>query len=108
MPSGCSCGIPGSEGRQLGPFFRFRSGSPLSRELFIKHIRDALSPYPDIDVNNYSGHSFHVGAATVASAVGVEDSLIRILGRWQSSTYQSYIRTPRESLAAVSRKLSEA
>ena len=93
-------------GRQPGPFFRFVSGMPLSRELFVKHIRAALRPY-DIEVNNYSGHSFRIGAATAASAAGVEDSMIKTLGRWQSSAYQSYVRIPRENLAAVSKKLSE-
>ena len=32
-------------GRLSGPFFRFVSGTPLSRELFVKHIRAALRPY---------------------------------------------------------------
>lgn len=92
--------------RQSGPFFRFASGTPLSRELFVKHIRIALRPY-DLEVSSYSGHSFRIGAATAASAAGVEDSMIKTLGRWQSSAYQTYVRIPRESLAAVSKKLSE-
>ena len=93
-------------GRQPGPFFRFASGTPLSRELFVKHIRAALRPY-DVDVNSYSGHSFRIGAATAASAAGIEDSMIKTLGRWQSAAYQTYVRIPQESLAAVSKKLSE-
>ena len=84
----------------------FVSSTPLSRELFVRHVRAALRPY-DIDVKDYSGHSFRIGAATAASAAGVEDSMIKTLGRWQSSAYQSYVRIPRESLAAVSKKLSE-
>ena len=93
-------------GRLSGPFFHFVSGTPLSRELFVRHVTDALCPY-DVDVKDYSGHSFRIGAATAASAAGVEDSMIKTLGRWQSSAYQSYVRIPRESLAAVSKKLSE-
>ncbi len=94
-------------GRRPGPFFRFVTGAPLSRELFVTHIRTALRQYENIDVNNYSGHSFRIGAATAAAAAGIEDSTIKTLGRWQSSAYQLYVRIPRESLAEVSRKLSE-
>ena len=90
-------------GRQPGPFFPFRSGSLLSRELLVKHMREALLPH-GVDGRNYSGHSFRIGAATTAAAVGVEDSMIKTLGRWQSSA----IRTPRDSLAAVSKRLSVA
>lgn len=94
-------------GRQPGPFFLFRSGSLLSRELLVKHIREALLPY-GVDVKKYSGHSFRIGAATAAAAMGVEDSMIKTLGRWQSSAYQTYVRIPRDSLAAVSKRLSVA
>ena len=90
-------------GRLLGPFFRFVSGKPLSHELFVKHIWAALHPYDNINVNDYSGHSFRIGAASAASATGIEDSTIKTLGRWQSAAYQSYVRIPRESLAAVSK-----
>ena len=92
--------------RQPGPFFHFASGSPLSRELFVKHIREALRPH-NLEVSSYSGHSFRTGAATAASEAGVEDSMIKTLGRWQSSAYQTHVRIPQESLAAVSKKLSE-
>ena len=67
----------------------------------------ALQP-SGVDVSKYSGHSFRIGAATTVAMVGVEDSLIKTLGRWQSSAYLSYIPVPRERLAAVSHKLSMA
>ena len=52
-----------------------------------------------------SGHSFRIGAATTAALRGVEDSVIKMLGRWESSAYQRYLRTPRKSLAALSARL---
>ena len=38
-----------------------------------------------IDSTRYSGHSFHSGAATTAAWMGIEDSTIKMLGRWKSS-----------------------
>ena len=94
-------------GREPGPFFRFASGAALTREALVKQLRSALSQF-DVDVSQYSGHSFRIGAATTAAAVGLEDSLIKTLGRWQSAAYQLYVRLPRERLASVSKRLSEA
>ena len=55
-----------------------------------------------VDSDKYVGHSFQIGAASTAAAVGVEDSLIQTLGRWKSSAYLSYVLVPRERLASVS------
>lgn len=93
-------------GRADGPFFRWTSGLPLSREAFVKGIRKALSA-SGMDVSGYSGHSFRIGAATAAAAAGLEDSLIKTLGRWRSSAYQTYVRIPRERLATVSKQLAK-
>ncbi len=59
-----------------------------------------------VNSDRYSGHNFRSGAATAAAERGVEDATIKMLGRWKSSAYQLYIRTPREQLAAISKKLT--
>ena len=51
---------------------------------------------------NYSGHSFRIGAVTTAASKGIDDSMIQVLGRWQSTAYLCYVHIPRENLAAVS------
>ena len=91
-------------GWQKGPFFCFVSGVPLSRDALIRHVRVALRP-SGVDVSLYSGHSFRIGAATTAAAVGMEDSLIKTLGRWESSAYLRYVKVSRSSLVAVSRHM---
>ena len=88
-----------------GPLFRFNSGQPLTRERFVAKVREALAA-SGIDQNKYTGHSFRIGAATTAAQCGITDSTIQLLGRWESTAYLLYIRTPRETLAALSAALS--
>ena len=80
-------------GLNPGPPFHFADGCPLSREAFVREIRSALERVG----TSYSGHSFRIGAATTA---GVEDAVIKILGRWESTAYLQYVQLPRESLAS--------
>jgi hypothetical protein len=66
-------------GLSSGPLFRFEYGTPLTRPRLMRELRAALRS-EGIDASKYAGHSFRIGAATTAAAVGVEDSLIKILG----------------------------
>lgn len=88
-----------------GPLFIFSDGHPLTRSRLVSHLRKALTE-AGIDSTHYAGHSFRIGAASTAAAKGIEDSKIKMLGRWESAAYLQYIRTPRESLAAISCTLS--
>ena len=64
--------------------------SPMSRDHFISLLRQLRLGYND---NQFSGHSFRIGAATSAAAPGVEDHIIQTLGRWSSNCYIRYIHT---------------
>ena len=87
-----------------GPLFIRENGSPLTRVYLVAAVRSALSQ-AGINVQGYSGHSFRIGAASAAAAAGLSDSLIQSLGRWKSSAFMTYIRTPPEHLIAVSLQL---
>ena len=87
-----------------GPLFIFEDGRPLSRVHLVAAIRQGLAS-AGVDVSRFSGHSFRIGAATTAAQVGIPDSLIQTLGRWKSSAFLSYIRTPIPRLTSVSRRL---
>lgn len=87
-----------------GPFFLLKDGSYLIRDKLVAVIRRTLEE-AGLDTKGFTGHSFRIGAATTAASAGIEDSVIKMLGRWESSAYQRYLRTPRESLAAVSVRL---
>lgn len=94
-----------SRGPQLGPFFMIE-GRPLTREVFVSKVREALSE-AGLDPLKFAGHSFRIGAASTAASRGVEDSLIKTLGRWRSSAYLLYVRIPREWLAGLSTVLAD-
>ena len=55
--------------------------------------------------SKYCGHSFRIVAATTAAQAGLEDSLINMLGRWESAAYKRYIRTPKDTLTVLSVRL---
>jgi len=88
-----------------GPLFVFQTGCPLTRPLLVRHVRQALLQ-AGINVSKYSGHSFRIGAATTAAKAGLRDSLIQVLGRWKSSAFTAYIRTPVDELIAVTPRLA--
>ena len=87
-----------------GPLFIFEDGS-LSRSLLVRRLREALQS-TGLDTLSFNGHSFRIGAATAAAQAGLSDALIKTLGRWKSSAYASYIRSPRDSLLAVAPALA--
>ncbi len=93
-----------ARGRTPGPFFKMASGVPLSRERLVQKVRAALE-IAGVDAAKYSGHSFRIGAAMTAATVGIEDSLIKTLGRWESAAYLLYVRVPRNRLVGVAEKL---
>ena len=88
-----------------GPFFRLEDGRGLTRDRFVSEVRNALTR-AGLDCSLYAGHSFHIGAATTAARNGVQDSLIKTLGRWESAAYMLYIRTPPEVLCGVASTLA--
>ena len=93
-------------GRESGPFFKLASGAPLSRQVLVQKLRVALE-VAGIDASKYAGHSFRIGAATTAAMVGIEDSLIKTMGRWESAAYQLYVRVPRCRLTTVAQRMAE-
>lgn len=91
-------------GPSKGPLFIFPDGTYLTRQRLVVAVRQALEK-AGLDAAKYSGHSFRIGAATTAAKRGMEDSVIKTLGRWRSLAYLEYIRIPREQLANYSRIL---
>ena len=90
-------------GGSAGPLFVRSNGVPLTRTYLSERLRRLLS---DAGIpGNFSSHSFRIGAATFAALAGVPDHLIQTLGRWSSSAYLTYIRTPRGLLSNLTKSL---
>ncbi len=93
-----------SRPEQAGPLMIWKTGSPLTREAFVRLIRQVLTNI-GLNASEYAGHSFRIGAATTAALAGIPDHMIKTLGRWESEAYTLYVRTDREALARISQTL---
>ena len=91
-------------GQAEGPLFMFPDGRFLTRNRLVEAVRQALLK-AGMDASKYSGHSFRIGTATTAARNGMEDSVIKTLGRWRSLAYLEYIHIPQDQLASYSRLL---
>ena len=81
--------------QQPGPFFRRKSGRPLTKPQFVTEVRNALTA------------AGRIGVATAAAEAGIPDSAIQTLGRWSSAAFLAYIRTPRQKLAALTSSIMQ-
>ena len=88
-------------GTKKGPFFQFEDGRPLTRDRLVVEVRKALTRI-GFDCSLHADHSFQIGAATTAARMGMQDSPIKTLGKWDSATYTLYIRTLPEFLGSGS------
>ena len=93
-------------GNTQGCLFHFADGRLLTKQRFIQRIREALLAC-GFNPTQFAGHSFRIGAATTAAGCGMNDSTIKMLGRWESAAFQVYIRTPRDKLASLSAVLGK-
>ena len=85
-------------------FLQFRGTSPgfiyvnpdntlLTRQQFHQMLSRALRDC-GLDPNHFNTHSFRIGAATNAAAMGLSPLQIRDMGRWKSDAFLKYIRQP--------------
>ena len=87
------------------PLFYFASGRYLTWGIVSDLLRDSAR-VAGLPYQSLKGHSFRIGAASVAAAAGLPDWLIKVLGRWSSDCYQLYIRTPQSTLESVAPRMA--
>ena len=83
VPSGGTLNYLVVRGPKAGPLFQYKDGRCLSRQQFVDAVKAALQQ-AGVKHAKYNGHSFRIGAATAAASRGVEDSIIKTLGKWRS------------------------
>ena len=86
-----------SGAHHLDPLFIDQRGRPMSRSMFLDCL-DIILRRAGYNSNQYSGHSFRIGAATSAAEANIEDHLIQSLGRWRSNCFTRYIHTPETTI----------
>ena len=85
------------------PFF-ILDGKALCKDVFVNNTRIYLALLGFCS-KDFSGHSFRAGSATTAAAAGLADWEIKLLGRWTSEAYQSYIRAPGRILTSFAHRM---
>ena len=98
--------LAASNGRP-GPLFQSREGVPFTRPWLNTLIRELVSR-TGRPPQQYSSHSFRIGAASTAAAAGIPDWRIQALGRWSSDCYRRYIRLPDADSAQITPTLAKS
>ena len=67
-----------------GPLFAFANSSKVSRTYFCQYLTKALK-WAGLDPTKYKAHSFRIGAGTTAADMGMTETQIQSMGRWNST-----------------------
>lgn len=78
-------------GLNTGPLFLDHDGKPLSISSFRASLKRVVKT-AGLSSKGISPHSFRIGAATTAAALGIPDETIQRMGRWTSRAFLRYIR----------------
>lgn len=73
------------------PFISSYTGEELLYEKLLEAIK-SIAKHFGLDPARFGTHSSRIGGASALSAAGIEDSVIKIMGRWQSLAFLRYVR----------------
>ena len=93
--------------RRAGPVFVLENGQRVLTQ-HLNRIIKGLANRCGFPTDQYSSHSFRIGAATTAAAMGVPDWHIQGLGRWSSECYRRYIRLPSQDTRGIGTLLANS
>ena len=78
-------------GATPGPFFVLSDGGFLTRERFVRAVWEALLS-TGLELTNYAGHSFRIGAATTVYTIWYqEQTIVHVLAI--ATSYKHFIYT---------------
>ena len=92
-------------GNHSGSLFVFRMAGILATHQRFSSALNGLLNQLQMDTQCYNTHNFHIDATTTARQANIPDAIIKMLGRWKSDAYQSYIKTPPQELSNLSKYL---
>lgn len=75
------------------PLFSFMDGAPVSRAYFSQQLKEVLA-FCNLNFQQFHTHSFRIGAASTAAALGFSELQIQTMGWWHSTAFKKYIRIP--------------
>ena len=76
-----------------GPLYIFSDKSPVTSSFFYSSLRQCLL-HSGLDPLQHRGHSFRIGAATMAASMGYSETQISAMSRWNSNAFKKYVRIP--------------
>ena len=78
-------------------------------KMFNKDLKSLLESVIDYkNMGKVSSHSFRIGITTMLGQLGFSDQEIQAIGRWSSSAFELYIRSPRNVRAKTAMKMARA
>lgn len=87
------------------PLFVGEDGQALSASTLVKFTQSLIVRANIPNAHLFLGHSFRKGGATSLHEAGHPDSLIKIMGRWSSFAFATYIDTPLHMIVQAGQSL---
>ena len=92
---------------QRSPLFVGDNGQALSASALVTRLQALIERAHIPNAHLFLGHSFRKGGATSLHEAGHPDSLIKMMGRWASFAFATYIDSPLAMLIAAGQSLEE-
>lgn len=73
-----------------GEFFIHSDGSPLTKYQFMS-VFDKCKKVLGLEHTRLTSHSFRIGAATEAVRLGLEEKMVKKIGKWKSDSFLLYV-----------------
>jgi hypothetical protein len=89
------------------PLFVGSDGNALSASELVKFTQSLIDRARIPNSHLFLGHSFRKGGATSLHEAGQPDSLIKLMGRWSSFAFATYIDTPLHMLIDAGRTMTK-
>jgi len=89
------------------PLLTGSDGQPLTCSALVKFTQTIIQRANIPNAHLFLGHSFRKGGATSLHEAGHPDSLIKLMGRWSSFAFATYIDPPMHMLIEAGRSLEK-